>query len=215
MIDHQVIAFAGFAAVLTLMPGPDTMLVIRSVLARGRACGLMTTAGICTGLFVHASLSAAGVSIVLVNSAAAFHILKTAGAGYLIYLGIKSILELRKPAANMNDFSGRISSSSIRQQANWRAFLEGMLNNVLNPKAAVFYLAFLPQFINPGDPVFAKSILLAGIHFGMGMVWLSMVTFFFGYMKTFLTGGRVTKWLQASSGAVLIVFGLRLAVENR
>lgn len=214
MFDHQVIAFAGFALILTLIPGSDTLLVIRSVLSRGKTCGLLTTAGICTGLFIHASLSAAGVSIILVNSAMAFHVLKTAGACYLIYLGIKSILGLKKPSVQIDGGSGHVIAA-LPARAGWKSFLEGMLNNVLNPKAAVFYLAFLPQFISPGDPVFAKSILLAAIHFVMGMAWLSMVTYFLGYLKTYLTSGHLHQWLQATSGAILIAFGLRLAVEHR
>lgn len=94
MMDPQIVAFAGLAALLTISPGADTMLVIRSVISRGPAAGLLTTAGICSGLFVHASLSAAGLSLILLKSALAFEILKTAGACYLLFLGFQSIRQL-------------------------------------------------------------------------------------------------------------------------
>ena len=210
MIDPQIIAFTGLAALLTISPGADTMLVIRSVLARGRGAGILTTFGICCGLFVHATLSAAGLSLILVRSALAFEILKLAGAGYLVFLGIQSLRQLAVPFV---DKETNIQTAEKRKSAR-RAFMEGMLNNLLNPKAAVFYLAFLPQFINPGDPVLAKSLLLAGIHFVMGIVWLSAVSVFLGRLKDLLVGGRFRRWLEATSGAVLIGLGVTLALEK-
>jgi RhtB (resistance to homoserine/threonine) family protein len=214
LIDAQVLTFAGLAALLTITPGSDTMLVIRSVLARGQRAGLLTTVGICCGLFIHASLSAAGLSLILVKSAAVFETVKLAGACYLVFLGIQSLRKLtRKPTERQVQIPYREKRASVR--APWKSFMEGMLNNLLNPKLAVFYLAFLPQFINPGDPVFCKSMLLAGIHFIMGIVWLSTVTLFLGKMRAFFASARVRKWLEATCGAVLIGMGITLAIENR
>lgn len=213
MIDAQILTFTGLAALLTISPGADTMLVIRSVLARGRGAGIMTTFGICCGLFVHATLSAAGLSLILVRSALAFEMLKLAGAAYLIFLGLQSLRQLTvsgTAARTRLDAGAHGSPKTAR-----RAFMEGMLNNMLNPKPAVFYLAFLPQFINPGDPVLAKSLLLAGIHFVMGIVWLSAVSVFLGRLKELLVGGAFRRWLEATSGAVLIGLGVRLALEKR
>lgn len=213
MIDAQVLTFIGLAAILTITPGADTMLVIRSVIARGQRSGLMTTAGICSGVFVHAILSAAGLSIILVNSAAAFEFVKMAGACYLIYLGYQSLREFFKGRTDKADtFEPALDG---KQKTSLRSFMEGMLNNILNPKTAVFYLAFLPQFINPGDPVLRKSILLAGIHFVMAILWLSMIALMLGRMKQVLTSGRVQRWLEATSGVILIAFGIRLAMERR
>lgn len=214
LFDAQVLTFTGLAALLTITPGSDTMLVIRSVLARGQRAGLLTTVGICCGLFIHASLSAAGLSLILVKSAAVFDMVKLAGACYLIFLGFQSIRKLyRKEQDPRMSIAGTGINAVAR--APWKSFMEGMLNNVLNPKLAVFYLAFLPQFISPGDPVFSKSMLLAGIHFVMGIVWLSAVTLFLGRMRTFFASVRVRKWLEATCGTVLIGMGITLAIENR
>src|SRR5829696_2522565 len=143
MIDSQVIAFAGIAALLTVTPGADTMLVIRSVMARGQRAGLMTTLGICCGLLVHGVLSGLGVSLILLRSAMLFEAVKLVGAGYLIHLGAKSLWGLRRGLDAVEPPAGQTQAVHRRP---WQSFVEGMLNNVLNPKVAVFYLAFLPQF---------------------------------------------------------------------
>jgi RhtB (resistance to homoserine/threonine) family protein len=207
MIDSQVLAFTGVAALLTLTPGSDTMLVVRSALVRGRRAGLLTVLGICCGLFIHATLSAVGLSVVLVQSARAFEILKLAGAGYLLCLGLQSIWSAARGALPAERTVGPVGAR--------RAFAEGLLNNVLNPKVAVFYLAFLPQFVGPGDPVLAKSILLASIHFAQGIVWLSLVTLFVARLRGTLTRPRVQRALESLTGLVLVGFGVRLAMERR
>ncbi len=207
LFDSQVLAFTGIAALLTLTPGADTMLVVRSALVRGRRAGLLTVLGICCGLFVHATLSALGLSVVLVKSARAFEIVKLAGAGYLIYLGLHSIWSAARGAPPGERQVGPVGAR--------RAFVEGLLNNVLNPKVAVFYLAFLPQFIGPGDPVLAKSILLAAIHFVQGIVWLSFVTLFVARLRRALTQPRVQRSLESVTGLVLLGFGVRLAMDRR
>jgi RhtB (resistance to homoserine/threonine) family protein len=214
MIDSQVIAFAGIAALLTVTPGADTMLVIRSVMARGQRAGLMTTLGICCGLLVHGVLSGLGVSLILLRSAMLFEAVKLVGAGYLIYLGAKSLWSLRRSAGAALVEQTAEQSQTVHRRA-WQSFVEGMLNNVLNPKVAIFYLAFLPQFIRPGDHVLGKSILLAGIHWGEGIVWLSLVTLLLGRVRAWLTHPRVRQSIEAVTGTVLIAFGVRLALERR
>jgi RhtB (resistance to homoserine/threonine) family protein len=213
MVDNQVLAFTGIAAVLTLTPGADTMLVMRSVFARGQRAGLLTTLGICSGLFFHATLSALGLSLILVRSAAAFEVVKLAGACYLIYLGGQSLWQAFRPGERELSPDGGAVAKQKKEW--WQSFLEGLLTNVLNPKVAIFYLAFLPQFISPGDPVLAKSLLLAGIHFMLGVVWLSLVTMFLGKVRASLTRPRVRRAIEATAGAVLIAFGVRLAMERR
>ncbi len=208
IFDSQVLAFTGIAALLTLTPGADTMLVLRSALLRGRRAGLLTVAGICCGLFVHATLSALGLSVVLVRSARAFELVKLAGAGYLVFLGIQSI----GSAARRRTPEQAPARASVSRR---RAFGEGLLNNVLNPKVAVVYLAFLPQFIGPRDPLLAKSLLLAGIHCAQGIVWLSFLTMFVGRVRLALARPAVQRGLESLSGIVLVGFGVRLAAERR
>ena len=212
MIDNQVLAFTGIAAILTVTPGADTLLVMRSVFARGQRAGLLTSLGICSGLFFHATVSAMGLSLILVRSATAFEVVKLLGALYLIYLGGQSLWQAfrhggRKLSANQR-------TVQTRKKEWWQSFLEGLLTNVLNPKVAIFYLAFLPQFINPGDPVLAKSLLLAGIHFMLGIAWLSLITIFLDRVRGFLIRPEVQRAIEATTGAILVGFGARLAMER-
>jgi len=136
MIDSQVIAFMCIAAMLTLTPGADTMLVVRNVLRGGRQDGIITTCGICTGLFVHATLSALGVSVILLHSATAFHLVKYAGACYLVWLGIPS---LWSAVRGIDHPPGTVPCVTPDASAQQHCFREGLLSNVLNPKVAVFY----------------------------------------------------------------------------
>src|SRR6266478_7834461 len=196
MIDNQVLAFTGIAAILTLTPGADTMLVMRSVFARGRRAGLLTSLGICSGLFFHATLSALGLSLILVRSATAFEIVKLVGAVYLIYLGGQSLWQaFRQGARKLSTGEGTVNK---QKKEWWQSFLEGLLTNVFNPKVAIFYLAFLPQFISPSDPVLAKSLLLAGIHFMLGLAWLSLVATFLARVRAFLIRPRVQRTIEAT-----------------
>jgi RhtB (resistance to homoserine/threonine) family protein len=212
MGDSQVIAFALAAAVLTIAPGPDTMLVIRNVLRGGRRDGVHTTLGICSGLFVHATLSAFGVSMLLIHSATAFHLLKLAGAGYLVWLGLQSL----RRAVRTLPSTDRLEAVAPPGRGTLRhCFREGLLSNVLNPKTAVFYLAFLPQFIDPTEPVLRKSLLLAGIHYVEGIVWLVALSILLDHTRRFLLKSAVRRWLEDLCGAMLMWFGARLALERQ
>jgi RhtB (resistance to homoserine/threonine) family protein len=220
VLDPQVLVFTGVAALLTITPGADTFLVIRNVLRGGRRAGVATTFGICCGLFVHAVLSALGLSIVLMHSANAYLVLKWAGALYLMWLGFGSIRDAIRGGDGAWSRSERATADSPRGRrvAAFRGrypFLEGLATNVLNPKVAVFYLAFLPQFIGPGDPALTKSLVLAGIHFVQGIVWLVGLAFLFDRGRVVLASARARRSLEAVSGAVLLGFGVRLAFENR
>jgi RhtB (resistance to homoserine/threonine) family protein len=207
MVDGRVLAFAGIAALLTLTPGADTMLVVRSALVRGRRAGLLTVLGVGSGLFVHATLSAVGLSALLLRSARAFELVKLAGALYLVFLGVQALRGAARPGPARAEEPAAVGER--------RAFVEGLLTNVLNPKVAVFYLAFLPQFIGPGDPVLRRSILLASIHFAEGLVWLSLVTLFVARLRPVLARPRVQRGLEGLTGAVFIAFGVRLATSRR
>jgi threonine/homoserine/homoserine lactone efflux protein len=212
-IDSQVVAFTLVAALLTLTPGVDTVLVIRNVLTRGRRAGVATTVGICFGLFIHATVSALGLSLILVRSATALEMVKLIGAGYLVWLGIRSFRSALSQSSVSPSTAHGGDGHGLRGGVR-RSFIEGLLSNVLNPKVAVFYLAFLPQFISPGDWVLGKSVLLASIHWLEGFLWLVVVTLFVGRLRWWIMKRRVKQVIEATTGAVLVAFGVRLAMER-
>ena len=210
MFDSQVLAFTVVAAAMTMAPGADTMLVVRNVLRGGRRDGYFTVAGICSGLYVHALLSALGISVILMHSATAFTAMKIAGAGYLVWLGLNSL----RSAARGSRSQPKEAVVKVNVTPT-RCYREGFLTNVLNPKVVVFYLALLPQFIGPTDPVLLKSLLLTVIHFVEGILWLSAVAFIVGRSRKFFLKPNMRRWLDAICGTLLIGLGVRLAMEHQ
>jgi RhtB (resistance to homoserine/threonine) family protein len=209
--DPRLYAFVGVAALLTILPGADMALVTRNVLAVGRRRTMGTIAGICAGCVLHATASALGLSAILATSATAFNVLKTIGAAYLVWIGVQSIRSAGAPPAPATQASPAPGSRPGVSSP----FVQGFLTNILNPKVAVFYLTFLPQFISPGQPVLRRSMLLASIHIAMGFLWLTAYAWFVDRLGAVLTRPRVKAALERMTGGVLIALGARLAWERR
>jgi threonine/homoserine/homoserine lactone efflux protein len=214
-MDSHLWAFVLVAALLAVTPGADTLLVVRNVLTRGRPAGLATIAGIAAGCLVHATLSAVGVALVLVRSAEAFAVLKWCGAIYLFALGVQSLGRWLRLDARAPESAREGPVDRPRAARRLRSLLEGLLTNALNPKVGIFYLAFLPQFIAPGDPALARSLLLAGLHIRIGVAWLSALAFGVGRIRPLVESRLWRARLEGASGAVLIGLGVRLAAERR
>jgi len=138
-------------------------------------------------------------------------VVKWAGALYLCYLGVQSLRSALKP----NLVTNEISSTAEPSLNPWHAYREGLITNVLNPKVALFYLAFLPQFIRPNDPVMLRSLLLTSIHFVLGIVWLGLITLSLDKMRSWMLKPRVRAWIEGSTGLILFGFGIRLALSKR
>src|SRR5947209_6332710 len=200
MFDSRFVVFLGIAAILTITPGADTALVTRNVISRGRAGAFFTTLGICLGCLTHATLSALGLSAILRSSETLFNIVKFAGALYLIYIGAVSLWT----AWRGNDAAAVTEDRrTVRDRRPVRSFIEGYGTNLLNPKVSIFYLTFLPQFISPGEPVFRKSILLAGVHVLMGLLWLTLYAALLDRIGGWLLRPSVRRRLEAITGGLL------------
>ena len=199
---------------MAMTPGADTMLVLRTVMARGQRAGILATLGICSGLPIHALLSALGLSAILMRSAEAFELIKWVGAGYLAFLGIQSLVHaVRNRRA---EATGEVSSNAgTGQVSGRRSFLEGLLTNLLNPKVALFYLALLPQFVRSAETAFFESLIFATIHLVLSLLWLVIVVAFIARLRAIVTSPRVRSWMEAATGVVLLGFGVRLALERR
>lgn len=211
-MEARVWVFAGLVALLTITPGADTALVVRSALSRGRIAALLTVAGICLGCLVHSVASALGLSIVLSKSAAAFETVKFAGALYLAYLGGQSLW-----AAWKGHGGGLLPAGGVERhpQHPWRSLSEGLLTNLLNPKMPLFYVTFLPQFIDPHGNVVVESMLLASIHIAMAVLWLGSFALFLDRLSGYLRREGIRRRLEALTGALFLALGFRLAMEER
>jgi threonine/homoserine/homoserine lactone efflux protein len=199
VIDGQLLAFAGVALVVSVSPGPDMALVLRNTLRGGRAAGFRTVAGIAVGLLVWATLSALGIAAVLAASTTVFTVLKLAGAAYLLYLGVQSLLAIRRGDARVE--TPKPAGSPFRQ---------GLVTNLLNPKLAVLFTTLLPQFISQDDPA-GTSALLAATFLAIGLTWLVVYTLIVGVVARSRRFRVVT---EAITGVVLIGLGARLALER-
>jgi RhtB (resistance to homoserine/threonine) family protein len=204
-LDAQFVAGLLVLALLTISPGADMALVAKITLERGRRAALIATLGICSGLFVHAIASALGLSVILATSAEAFTIVKLVGAAYLAYLGVQALRSSFRHA----------TAEALPPRRATTPFFEGLLSNVLNPKVAVFYLTFMPQFMSPSDNVLARSVAFAVAHSIMGVVWLTAYAYVLSRIGVLLGRSGVQRWLERVTGGVLIALGARLALERR
>lgn len=211
LIDAQFLPFLLAITLLSITPGVDTLLVIRNTARGGLRDGVLTSLAICCGLFVHATISALGISLILLQSAWAFGLLKLIGAGYLVWLGIQSLLSARRgtplPVAGV--------ATPRRPVSLWLPLREGFVSNVFNPKTVIFYMAFLPQFIAPGDPALLKSLWLAGVHFVIANVWQIGVAVMVGRAGQLLAKRWVARTLDSVTGTVLVALGIKLAMQQR
>lgn len=194
---------------LTMSPGADTMIVIRNTLRGGAKDGLVSSLGICSGLFVHATLSAVGISAILLYSATAFTLLKMLGALYLLWLGFNSLKSFWKAKKGHQTYVVPKNFHFLR------SLKEGFLSNVLNPKAVIFYMAFLPQFISHEHSALAQSLFLALIHFIIGTIWQAILVYTIVSANGFIAKKSVRQSLDAISGIVMIGLGIRLFLEKR
>ena len=209
MDSHLFVTFIVAITLLTLTPGVDTMVTIRNSARGGWKDGFATSTGICCGLFLHASVSALGISVILLQSANGFQFLKLLGAGYLIWLGVSSLRGIVQGGSVF-----RLPDSGGRPFVMWRSFREGFLSNALNPKTALFYMAFLPQFIDPEGSALIQSLWLAAIHFIIAMLWQCSLALAVNGARRWLQSQSVSVGFNAVSGSVLIYLGARLALTE-
>lgn len=192
----MILTWSLVALLLTLTPGADTALVLRTAMGAGARPAVRCTLGICTGTMTWATLSAVGVSALVSASYVAYDLLRYGGAAYLLWLGISAF---RSHAGA----DGRAGS-----------FRTGLVTNLLNPKIGVFYATVLPTFLRPGESVLGMSLLLAGIHAVMGLLWLSAVALLAGRLGAVLSRDVWRRRLQRVTGVVLVGFGVKVLAQG-
>jgi threonine/homoserine/homoserine lactone efflux protein len=204
-IGAVLLAYAVAAALLTITPGLDTALVLRTAASEGPRRALWTGLGIVTGCLVWAAIVAGGLSALLVASEFAYDALRWAGAAYLLYVGLRLLRQPRDSFVN----------EAVPQNRGRGAFARGALTNLLNPKVGIFYVSFLPQFIPSGVSVAPFTLLLGAIHAVLGLLWFSALIAATRPLTRWLRRPLVVRWLDRSTGGIFIAFGARLAFESR
>ena len=208
---HGIENFTGFivaAIILNLTPGVDTIYILTRSIAQGSRAGLVSVAGIMTGCVVHVLCAAFGLSLILSTSATAFTLVKWAGAFYLIFLGLKTLVNKKNAFETAN--------TQFKPSDLIKIYRQGVITNVLNPKVALFFLSFLPQFINPQAVHGPLPFLILGTTFlATGSLWCLVLTSTASLMtNTLRNNPRIGLVLQKISGTIFICFGLKLAFDT-
>jgi RhtB (resistance to homoserine/threonine) family protein len=201
---HDFGLFLAAGILLNLTPGPDTAYILGRSIAQGREAGFASAIGICAGSIFHTCAAALGLSAILATSALAFGAIKLLGGAYLIFLGIKMLLDRRKHLSLPTNFRRRTTAAAFRQ---------GVFTNILNPKVALFFLAFLPQFIDPASNMKVLAFLSLGLTFvTTGTIWCLVLAWFASVFSDRLRGNEtIEQWLNRATGALFVFLGLRLA----
>ncbi|MFD0360167.1 LysE family translocator [Nocardia sp. GCM10030253] len=206
-----LVSFAAVAGLLTLVPGVDTALVLRAAIVRGTRHAFTTALGVGTGVLVWGAAAACGLSVLLTTSQLAYTVLRIAGAVYLVWLGVKTLVTLWR---NRGSVDGIGADDSDASGGLLRAWARGAATNLLNPKVGVFYIAMLPQFIPPEAPHLAMGVALAVVHGIEGMLWFSVLIYGVQFTRTWVARPPVKRAMEAVTGSVLLAFGLKLAVSE-
>jgi threonine/homoserine/homoserine lactone efflux protein len=204
---HDFGLFLAAGVLLNLTPGPDTAYILGRSIAQGREAGVASALGICVGSIFHTCAAALGLSAILATSAVAFGAIKLLGGAYLVFLGVKIIVDRRRELSLPSNFRRRTTASAFRQ---------GFLTNVLNPKVALFFLAFLPQFIDPASSAKLLAFLMLGFTFvTTGTIWCLLLAWFAsGFSERLCANPTITAWLNRAVGSLFVFLGLRLATAK-
>lgn len=205
---HDLLLFIFAGWLLNVTPGPDTALIVARSTQMGFKGGAAACAGVAAGIMVHVLAAALGISALIAASATAFGIVKFVGAGYLIYLGLRMMLSRRRD----DEAPGLKSSLTV-----WKVFQQGFITNAFNPKVALFFLAFLPQFIDSNAQSTALAFVFLGVVFNVnGTIWNLMVAYATARAASMMRGARTWQsWIDGTIGALFIAFGVKLALFQR
>jgi threonine/homoserine/homoserine lactone efflux protein len=198
-------SFAVAAVLIILLPGPDTLVVVRSIVRGGRSHGVATAAGVLTGLTVWVGTAALGLSALLRASEVGYDVLRFAGAAYLVWLGVQTLRT--RGSVPVPDARGRRGVGGT-------GFLAGLVTNLLNPKVGVFFVTFLPAFVPHGAPVGLTSLLFGAVFVVLTIGYFVLLLAVASRVTRWMTAPRIRRRLDTATGAVLVGFGVRLAVES-
>ena len=210
-MDGSFAAFVGISAVVIMTPGQDTALTIRNTLLGGRPAGVATAIGVAVGQGGWTLAACLGLTALLVASEFAFAAIRLIGAGYLVYLGAHSLWIAVRPGHTAE----RGADSRVVAMTPRKAFRQGILSNLGNPKMAIFFSSLLPQFVAPGSSTFAAMLVLGLVFVSMTLAWLSVYAAVLARAGHVLNRPRIRRAFDAAMGAILVAFGARLAIDRR
>ena len=198
------------AILLNITPGADTIYILSRSISQGKKAGILSAFGISTGALVHCIIAAFGLSVIIAQSANAFITIKYLGAAYLIFLGVKALITKSK-----NEFE--LEQVHIKKVSNRKIYISGILTNILNPKVALFFLAFLPQFIDPNYATNSLPFIMLGLAFiTTGTIWCLLLALFSAKVSDSIRNNySIKRWLNRTTGVIFIALGIKLALSEK
>ncbi|MDY3809647.1 LysE family translocator [Desulfovibrio sp. PG-178-WT-4] len=220
---ENLLLFVPLAAILVMLPGPDFALIAKISLLDGRPQGQAAACGVALGIVIHTSAAMLGISAIIAQSVFLFSVLKYIGAAYLFWLGVQALRQ-SQAVVRTAPLPGRDAEENPEEAARpvprptrallRRAFKQGLLTNILNPKAVLIFLTFLPQFMNPHMPLAPQFLELGGIMSALCLCWYVPLAYMLGHVRKAFESSRFQQWLQRCTGVVFIAFGLKLAAAH-
>lgn len=209
MTVTQALTLSGIVLLAAMSPGPDFVIIVRSVMTGGRRAGMACATGIGAGVLAWAVVTSVGVSGLLAASSVAFTVVKLVGAAYLVLLGVQALLAARRGGyGEVGEPTGEPGHRGA-----WAAFRQGLLTNLFNPKVAVFFVALWPQFV-PADASLFDTAALAVVAGGTALTWFVVLTNLLTVLRRFLTTAKVRRAIDAVTGLALVALGVRIAVSQ-
>lgn len=202
----NALSFMAVASLLVMSPGPNSVLIAKTVPTSGKAAGFANVVGFIFAFYLHGALSVVGISAILLTSSKAFFVIKMLGVGYLCWIGVNA---LRDAFRGNNNTQG--VEPAKHQQTLRSAFVEGLLTNTLNPKVSMFYLAAFPQFIPSGEGAISSAFMLVMLHATINAVWFGAMVVLLSHLTGLAQNGSFQRWLKGITGAVFIGFAAKLA----
>lgn len=216
---EEIYSYVSIVVLLVMFPGPNTVLVMQSVGTHGRRAGFFNVFGIVTAVYLNALISGLGLSLLIMQSTEIYGLMKMLGAGYIAYLGFNSVVDGYK--LHRQQDSAASQSNGIQEQdapltekSGLVFYSKGLLTGVLNPKSALFFLAFFPQFMHQDGNILMQSLILTLLYSLVSATWYSFFVIFIGKLRYLLMRRETQKWLKAVTGTILIGLGIKIAIQK-
>ena len=208
----SLVSYIAIAAMMVIIPGADTMLVVKNTLRYGPNAGRCNVLGLATGLSFWTMIAILGLAVAIAKSVVLFSTIKYLGAAYLIYLGVKSFFS--KSAVSMEDIQVQNENLKHSSKRHYKdSFLQGLLSNILNPKTVLVYITIMPQFVNLKESVNQQLIVLALILTFLAVFWFLILVYLIDFAKKWLRNAKFQKVFQRTAGLVLVGFGIKTGLN--
>ncbi|KIN37102.1 LysE family transporter [Bacillus subtilis] len=209
---HSLLAYIPIAAMMVIIPGADTMLVMKNTLRYGPKAGRYNILGLATGLSFWTVIAILGLSVVIAKSVILFTTIKYLGAAYLIYLGVKSFFA--KSMFSLDDMQSQAKNMASSPKRYYKtSFMQGSLSNILNPKTVLVYVTIMPQFINLNGNINQQLIILASILTLLAVLWFLFLVYIIDYAKKWMKNSKLQKVFQKITGIILVGFGIKTGLS--